>query len=375
MTGQNNDFPFSVFPTDQNLDVLDHELGNVLNGLLGMAELLSGSGLNTEQNRWLRAIEHSGRQMQLLIRSLQFSGGREGPESVLRKIRVDGLDMLEQVLTAHTPAARLSNNQLLLVIDPDLPRYWHCDPCLVRQLLDNLVGNAIKFTKAGEIVVEVSAAGPEGTPDYPLYFSVSDTGPGFDEEAQTRIFGAYQRACVPGVSEPVGRGLGLFICRTLVKSMGGRISCANQAGDGARFEIVLPGTLVAPGVPSPLPHSLLFSQIHCHLVLTGELLRSVENFLGRLGVSSSRESSCSSGYPVSNYPFSLEISTAARPFDGDSEGLLRVSGKHQDSQVRSKVLHTPLLQSSLAATLLEAVFEGRCASVRNDKPDSTRQPC
>jgi len=369
MKGQSNDFPLTVFPNSHNLDLLDHELGNVLNGLFGMAELLSDSGLNAEQNRWLKAIEHSGRQMQSLIRTVKVSGNSVGLAPEPRKIRVDGLDMLEQVLTSHTPAARLSNNHLLLVIDPRLPRYWHCDPCLVRQFLDNLVGNAIKFTREGEVVVEVCAAGPgPGSGDF-LRFCVSDTGPGFDAELENRIWGAYQRARVAGDSEPTGRGLGLFICRTLVMSMDGRISCSSPAGGGAQFEIILPGMLVGQEARPNLPHSSLFSQMHCHLNLKGELLRGVENFLGRLGVSFSRGSSNPGGHALE-----LAITAPARRSGSPSRGLLRVSDVRANPRLHSRILHNPLLQSSLASMLLETAIEGRCAGFRSDKPDSAQRP-
>ncbi len=369
MKGQNSGFPLNVFPNGHNLDLLDHELGNVLNGLFGMAELLSDSGLNAEQNRWLRAIEHSGRQMQSLIRAVRDSGDSIGLVSGPQKIRVDGLDMLEQVVTSHTPAARLSNNHLLLVIDPRLPRYWHCDPCLVRQLLDNLVGNAIKFTSDGEVVVEVSAAGSGPAAGAPLKFCVSDTGPGFDAEFENRIYGAYQRAGVSGESGPTGRGLGLFICHTLVMSMDGRISCSNPAGGGAQFEIILPGTLVAQATGPKLPHSSLFSQMHCHLMLTGELLRSVENFLGRLGISYSRGSSIDDSHALE-----LSITAPARRSGSFSMGLLRVSDARADPRLLSRVLHTPLLQSSLGSMLLETALEWRRDGLRSDKPDSAGRP-
>jgi hypothetical protein len=368
MKGQISDFPITVFPNGHNLDLLDHELGNVLNGLFGMAELLGDSGLTVEQNRWLRAIEHSGRQMQSLIRTVKVSGSSIGLVSEPEKVRVDGLDMLEQVLTSHTPAARRSRNHLLLVIDPQLPRYWNCDPCLVRQLLDNLVGNAIKFTRGGEVVVEVSAGcGPSS--DAPLQFCVSDTGRGLDAELESRIYGAYQRARASGESEPMGRGLGLFICHTLVMSMDGRISCSSPAGGGALFKVILPGTLATQGAGPTLPHSSLFAQMHCQLMLTGELLRSVENFLGRLGVSFGRGSS-----RPGNHALVLAVTAPEKRSGSSSRGLLRVSDMCADPQVHSRVLHTPLLQSSLAAMLLETALEWRRAGLRSDKPDSAPRP-
>jgi len=361
MKGQRNDFPSPVYPNGHNLDLLEHELGNVLNGLFGMAELLSDSGLNAEQNRWLKAIEHSGRQMQSLIRTVKV------PEP--QKIRVDGLEMLEQVLTSHTPAARLSNNHLLLVIDPRLPRYWHCDPCLVRQLLDNLLGNAIKFTSNGEVVLEVCSAGSGPGPGTQLRFCVSDTGPGFDAELESRIYGAYQRARPSGGSETTGRGLGLFICRTLVMSMDGRISCSSPAAGGARFEIILPGMLTGQGTGPRLPHSSLFSQIHCRLKLKGELLRGVENFLGRLGVSYSRSSSSPGGHVLE-----LAITAPAKWPGSPPRGLLRISDVRANPRLHSRILHAPLLQSSLASILLEIALEWRRTVIRSDKPDSGQRP-
>jgi hypothetical protein len=151
MKGHKGGFPSTIFPDDHSVAMLGHELGNVLNGLLGMAELLGDSGLSAEQDRWLTAIEHSGRQMQSLISTVRFIEGGAGLNIVPRKRRADGMELLEQVIISHTPAARLRNYRLILVMEPGLPRHWYCDACLVRQLLDNLVGNAIKFTCAGKL--------------------------------------------------------------------------------------------------------------------------------------------------------------------------------------------------------------------------------
>ncbi len=108
----------TVFPDDHQLAILGHELCNVLNGLLGMAELLGNSGLTAEQGRWLRAIVHSGKQMESLIRPGRFFRTANQTVCLPHPARVDGLELLEQVIISHTPAARVRKNRLFLVVHP-----------------------------------------------------------------------------------------------------------------------------------------------------------------------------------------------------------------------------------------------------------------
>jgi hypothetical protein len=363
MKGHKGGFPSTIFPDDHSVVMLGHELGNVLNGLLGMAELLGDSGLSAEQDRWLTAIEHSGRQMQSLISTVRFLEGGEELNIVQRKCRADGMELLEQVIISHTPAARLRNNRLLLVMEPGLPRHWYCDACLVRQLLDNLVGNAIKFTCAGEIVVEVASAAGAGAAGEMLEFRITDTGPGLGAVAEKQIFGAYQRSSPSHGDNPGDRGLGLFICRKIILAMNGRISCSSPRGGGACFEVALPETLVLQQDDLPVLRSSLLAHIQCHLQLGYPLRRSVENFLTNLGVRWCNHEptvAYSSGHGLT-----LVISNAARTRGDHPPGLLLTPLAPPDREPGSRILDTPVLESNLGALLLEIALHWRRLEVRS----------
>lgn len=368
MKGQKRNLPVSVFPDNHSLLVLGHELGNVLNGLFGMAELLGDSGLNAEQVRWLKAIEHSGRHMQSLICSPGVSAIGQGSGVFPEKSCVDGIEMLEQVVISHTPQARSGKNNLLLLVDSDLPRLWNCDPCLVRQLLDNLVGNALKFTRGGEVVVEASSQPGNHASQPMLRLQVVDSGPGLGVVAGKQIFEAYERGSNSEMGRTGGRGLGLFICKNIVLAMNGRISCSSPESGGTRIEIVLPGTFMAgENLPATF-RSKLLAKLQCELKLSGSLRPCMENFLDRLEIPWSQnpflpspralvlEIMDRSMGPVTHYGHAPDLSISARSCSAMTP--------------RTRVLKAPILQSSLEAILLEMVLEWRCLEVRSENPDS-----
>jgi hypothetical protein len=253
-------------------------------------------------------------------------------------------------------------------MEPGLPRYWYCDACLVRQLLDNLVGNAIKFTRAGEIFVEVAPVPGAGAAGKMLEFRISDTGPGLGAVAEKQIFGAYQRNSPAHGESPGDRGLGLFICREIVLAMNGRISCSSPRSGGACFEIVLTDALIPRQENQAVLRSSLLTQIQCQLELGYPLRRSVENFLTHMGVRWSNHQPTAE--PVSGHVLNIVISDAARVRDNDQPGLLLTSLSHPDRTPDSRVLDTPVLESSLGALLLEIALQWRSLEVRNGTPDS-----
>lgn len=255
-----------------DIAVLRHELANVINGLAGMAGLLKASGLAPEQQRWLDAIEDSAGQMQFL---LQSSGCLATHAAEVEPGRISGLNLLEQAVTAHTPAASARGLRLLLVVPPDLPGRWRLNPRLLRQLLDNLLGNAIKFTDAGDVVLTARPAAGRS-----LCLSVADTGPGVPKADRIRIFGARERGM--NANGRPGCGLGLSVCSEITGRLGGTIDCRPRGGGGAEFFVSLPGVL-DESLPPGLPVAAL-EGIRCVLDFGGDLRRSVAGFLDRLGV-------------------------------------------------------------------------------------------
>ena len=360
--GRNHDIPISVFPDDHLVTVLGHELGNVLNGLLGMTELLEESGLDADQRRWLEAIRMSGEQMHALIRFCRRWHGGDAAGLLPRNTRIDGIDLLEQVVVSHAPAAHARNNRLVLMTCPELPRHWHCDACLVRQLLDNLIGNAIKFTACGDIIVEArpkQSANNRRT----LEICVSDTGPGISDAVAESLFEAYLGGGATSVDETGGRGLGLYVCQQIVQSMKGHIDCSNTAGAGARFRVSLPDTLLMRADGRAHSRSLLLDSVQCEPELKGPLRRSVQYFLDRLGVC--RNASESANPRDSDRTLLLMI-RESRGRAGGRPGLLLKPRCGFQTEPAARELPEPVLESSLGMLLLEMALEWQ-VRVRNGK--------
>lgn len=344
--GQSSNHANAAVFTVSDLSVLRHELANVLNGLSGMAGLLRSAGLPPEQERWLDAIEQSAQQMKFLVHCemQQGDGCIAEDNAVWRKF--NGVSLLERVITAHTPLAGVKGLKLLLLLSPDLPVYWRGHERLLRQLLDNLLGNAIKFTDSGRVLLE-ARPGEERT----LKLLVRDTGTGVPAADRARIFEAGVRG--GNTAGRPGRGLGLSLCRKIAELMGGQISCAPAAKGGTCFEVSLPEmTLQACGQRLP---SLALSSISCALQLDRPLAAMTANFLDRIGVSW-------------HYSGAQSSQTGARLLVSISEcgpqektawpGLvLRVHGYPEISD--PVLLRPPILESALEQCLLRLALAWR----------------
>lgn len=363
------------YVSDQFVAEIGHELGNVLNGLLGMARLVRDSGLNAEQDRWLRAIEQSGRQLRSLVdafrqRSVQADGGIACCPAAL-----DGIDLLEQLLLAHAPAATARANRLWLAASPELPRRWIADARLLRQLLDNLIGNALKFTRSGEVVLRVWAGAGEGAGCGTLVLAVDDSGPGIQPELGERMFQAYERGTAPVQDDAGGSGLGLFICQRIVQSLGGTIEWSTPAGGGTRFTVHLPGVLATPRSRPSGPPSRILQAIECRVELKGTARDSVACCLARLGVAhrGMEESAVRVADEVNDRPArardSAQVLVAIHEVSGSTavpgaaSSLLLRAGTPDGGVERSRRLELPVLESSLGALLLELALE--CLWLRN----------
>ena len=339
---------------DRSAAILGHELENVLNGLLGMARLLRESGLSPEQERWSRAIEQSGRQLRRLVSSYrsQYAGPSvvaEGAPAVTSREAIDGIDVLEQAVLSHSPAAAHRRNRLLLTVDPTLPRIWRVDPCRLRQLLDNLLGNANKFSDNGEIILEARLEGDAG-----LRIAVSDSGPGVKPADCRRIFEAWEQGSEPLARRFGGSGLGLYVCRQAASAMGGAISVASPPGGGACFELRLPRAVAPAAGPDPILSRLL-PRLECQLQLRGALRRSVDGWLDRLGVARAAVGGASLSRSRERR---LRLRISELPVPGQAGPLLLMSPVDPAaSRIAARRLSAPIVGSSLGPVLLEIALE------------------
>jgi hypothetical protein len=333
----------TALPTIDDLDVLQHELGNVVHGMVCVAGLLRESGLDARQRRWLAIIDQACGQISGILE--HASRIRRDPDGSPRTVRLNGIALLEDALLAHAPAAAGAGIDLLLGISPELPVYWRSDPCLLRQLLDNLLVNAVRYARNGSVVVEASSR-----PDDPgaLVIRVLDSGPGIEDT--DGLFEPRRRGVAGRNGEP-GSGLGLFVCRNVAEILGGEIRCCNRRAGGACFEVRLPGALRGESRDWPPLHSL--AGLGCRLELDSDWRRCIGALLERLGVP--WQSGGSGTAAVSGATLNCVIRHANHGAGTPASGVTIVAG-HTGCPVH---LPGPVLESSLESALYRLLLAAR----------------
>ncbi len=214
---------------------MSHELRTPLNGVLGMLQVALHSELSAEQRRWLEVAHASGRLLLTLLNDLLDLSKIEAGRIEIERVSFDLAELMAQTLTPLVVEARAKGLQMHSRVDPALPVQVVGDPVRLRQVLFNVVGNAIKFTREGSIHVSVNAAPVSGR-DVELRFDVADTGIGMAHEQLERVFEPFIQADASTSRRYGGTGLGLTIVRRLVELMDGRVGIRSQPGQGCTVQ-------------------------------------------------------------------------------------------------------------------------------------------
>lgn len=229
------------------LATISHEIRTPLNGVLGMNELLLGSGLNREQREWAGAVQASGRHLLALIDDVLDVSKIEAGQLRLEQAEFDLRREIGAAQAMFVQPALAKGLDLQAQVKWQMPECQLVgDPLRLRQIVANLIGNAIKFTEQGRVGVQVWVAPAPVAGRAQVDIVVQDSGIGIPAEAQQRIFERFAQADGSTTRRFGGTGLGLAICRDLARAMGGDIAVQSQPGAGSRFAVQLELPLAGP---------------------------------------------------------------------------------------------------------------------------------
>ena len=213
---------------------MSHEMRTPLTAIIGTSELLDQAGLSAEQQRYVGSLRRASDHLLVLINDLLDLAKVESGSMTLEQVPFSLGEILDKTIEIATVAAREKGVALRCHMAPDVPNRIVGDPNRLRQVLLNLVGNAIKFTHRGEVAIQVRQDCNSADPGA-LQFAVSDTGVGIPEDKLSFIFESFAQAHASTSREYGGTGLGLAISKNLVELMGGRIWVESAAGSGSTF--------------------------------------------------------------------------------------------------------------------------------------------
>lgn len=262
---------------------MSHELRTPLNGVLGFARQLQKTPLNNEQRDFLQTIENSATNLLSIINDILDFSKIEAGQLNLERIAFHLVDTTEEVVTLLAHSTPGKNLELVLDVAPDVPTGIYGDPLRYQQVLTNLIGNALKFTSQGHVVIYVRAQRQVANMPFMLEVAIQDSGIGIAQEQQEQLFQAFRQADASISRHYGGTGLGLVITRKLVQQMGGDIQLESTPGQGSTFTFTIECEVADIALGDPLPMEKLSQQTLFIYEPMPATRLSIEHMAQRLG--------------------------------------------------------------------------------------------
>lgn len=247
---------------------VSHELRTPMNGVLGMLDMLSDLGLTEKQREYVTVAKNSAKSLLSLINNILDFSKNDSGKSIIEQENFNLRENIEELVALLGTQTQIKKIDLAYTIAEDIPRYFVGDINKIRQILMNLVGNAIKFTSVGCVSIEVSidTIQPVKNGYINLHFDVIDTGIGIAQDKQVHIFDVFSQADSSTTRKFGGTGLGLAICKQIVELLGGKIGVHSELDAGSRFWFNLP---LQQNVQPKQPQSLNINTPDLHVLLVG----------------------------------------------------------------------------------------------------------